>query len=93
MGGPCPLCGRIEPLPPVYEPPVGGGRPRADDKEALRGILFTLKAGTQWTVMTEAEGLLLVVLLSGVTSGSGSGRPGRGVGPWGQSASSPGATG
>src|SRR5437016_12906881 len=39
---------RIEPWLPEYEPSPQGGRPRADDRECLEGILWLLRTGARW---------------------------------------------
>jgi transposase len=39
---------RVQPLLPPAPPRRQGGRPRADDRACLRGILFVLKTGIQW---------------------------------------------
>ena len=46
---------QIEPsLPPVPEPSPKGGRPRVQNREALRGIVFVLRTGIPWqTLPTE----------------------------------------
>ena len=38
----------IEPLLPKWTPSPKGGQPRLDDRKALTGILFVLKAGLPW---------------------------------------------
>src|SRR5688500_11606316 len=45
----------IEPLlPPVPPPSPKGGRPRVQNREALRGIVFVLRTGIPWqTLPTE----------------------------------------
>ena len=40
--------GRIEPCLPEYEPSPQGGRPRANDRECLEGILWLLRTGARW---------------------------------------------
>lgn len=53
----------IEPeLPQHLTPGPRGGRPRVSDKLALRGILFVLKTGIQWTELPTE-----VFQVSGVT--------------------------
>ena len=42
------LWGIIQPLLPVRPPRPKGGRPPLDDRKALTGILFVLKAGLAW---------------------------------------------
>ncbi|MBK9126127.1 MAG: transposase [Chloroflexi bacterium] len=44
----------LEPLIPKQKP--GRGRPRADDRRTLNGILFVLKTGCQWKDMPEEFG-------------------------------------
>lgn len=39
---------RIQPLLPPHPPRPKGGRPPADDRACLRGIIFVLKTGIQW---------------------------------------------
>jgi transposase len=39
---------RIAPLFPVHPPSPKGGRPRADDRECLEGILWLLRSGARW---------------------------------------------
>ncbi|QQR44116.1 transposase [Myxococcus xanthus] len=39
---------RMAPLLPPRRPHRKGGRPWADDRAALRGILFVLKTGIAW---------------------------------------------
>ena len=39
---------RIEPLLPPHRARPKGGRPPANDKDCLRGILFVLRTGIQW---------------------------------------------
>jgi transposase len=39
---------RVQPLLPRHRPHRKGGRPYADDRAALRGILFVLKTGISW---------------------------------------------
>ena len=39
---------RIAPLLPVHQPSPKGGRPRADDRECLEGILWLLRTGARW---------------------------------------------
>jgi len=49
----------IEPLLPPHPPHAGkGGRPPADDRDALRGILFVLRTGIPWQALpAEAFGV------------------------------------
>jgi transposase len=39
---------RIAPHLPEHPPSVKGGRPRADDRECLEGILWLLRTGARW---------------------------------------------
>lgn len=39
---------RIAPHLPTYTPSPKGGRPRADDRECLEGILWLLRTGARW---------------------------------------------
>ena len=39
---------RIAPHLPTHEPSPKGGRPRADDRECLEGILWLLRTGARW---------------------------------------------
>jgi transposase len=39
---------RIAPLLPVHPPSPKGGRPRANDRECLEGILWLLRSGARW---------------------------------------------
>lgn len=39
---------RIAPHLPKHAPSVLGGRPRADDRECLEGILWVLRTGARW---------------------------------------------
>ena len=39
---------RIAPLLPVHPPSPKGGRPRADDRECLEGLLWLLRSGARW---------------------------------------------
>lgn len=49
---------QIEPLlpPPPPPDPLGRGRPRVPDREALDGILFVLRTGCQWKAL-DATGI------------------------------------
>lgn len=48
----------IEAYLPEHPPSPKGGRPRASDYDAMRGILFVLKSGIQWQMLpTEAFGV------------------------------------
>jgi transposase len=46
--------GVLEPLLPKQKP--GRGRPRADDRRTLNGILFVLKTGCAWADMPSEYG-------------------------------------
>ena len=39
---------RIAPHLPAHPPSRKGGRPRADDRESLEGILWVLRTGARW---------------------------------------------
>ena len=39
---------RIAPLLPVHPPSPKGGRPRANDRECLEGLLWLLRSGARW---------------------------------------------
>jgi len=39
---------RIAPLLPQHPPSPKGGRPRADDRECLEGLLWLLRTGARW---------------------------------------------
>jgi transposase len=39
---------RIAPLLPQHPPSPKGGRPRADDRECLEGLLWLLRSGARW---------------------------------------------
>jgi transposase len=39
---------RIAPHLPAHPPSPKGGRPRADDRECLEGILWLLRSGARW---------------------------------------------
>ena len=39
---------RVEPLLPRYRKSKAGGRPRADARQVLNGILYVLRTGCQW---------------------------------------------
>ena len=47
------LWSKIEPLLPKHTNThrFGGGRPRADDRKCLNGILFVLRTGCQWNAL------------------------------------------
>jgi transposase len=46
----------VEPLLPDEPPKPKGGRPRVDDRAALRGILFVLKSGIPWEMLPQEMG-------------------------------------
>jgi transposase len=46
----------IEPLLPPEPPKPQGGRPRVDDRAALRGIIFVLKSGIPWEMLPQEMG-------------------------------------
>lgn len=39
---------RLAPLLPQHPPSPKGGRPRADDRECLEGLLWLLRTGARW---------------------------------------------
>ena len=43
----------VEPLLPVHvnKDPLGRGRPRRDDRDAMDGILFVVRTGCQWNAL------------------------------------------
>jgi transposase len=43
----------IEPLLPQEPPKLKGGRPRIVDRVTLTGILFVLKSGIPWMMLTQ----------------------------------------
>ena len=47
------LWARLEPLLPkrVNTHRFGGGRPGADDRKCMNGILFVLRTGCQWNAL------------------------------------------
>lgn len=45
------LWDEIEPLLPTHPPQPDGGRPFADDREALLGIIFVLRTGMPWQMI------------------------------------------
>jgi transposase len=48
----------IEPLLPARAPQPKGGRPWAEDRDCLRGILFILRSGISWQMLpTDAFGV------------------------------------
>ena len=46
----------VEPLLPEEPPEPKGGRPRADDRAALTGIVFVLKTGVPWEMLPQETG-------------------------------------
>ena len=42
----------IEPLLPTYHLSPKGGRPRIPDRAALGGIIFVLRTGTPWRLLS-----------------------------------------
>lgn len=46
---------KVQPLLPKHKNRhrFGGGRPRVPDRQALDGILFVLRTGSQWNALTE----------------------------------------
>ena len=49
------LWAEIEPLLPLHPPRPKGGRPPADDRDCLTGIVFVLRSGITWQMLpTEA---------------------------------------
>jgi transposase len=42
---------RVAPHLPVHSPSPEGGRPRADDRECLEGLLWLLRTGARWRDM------------------------------------------
>lgn len=48
------LWGIIQPMLPPHPPRPKGGRPPADDRHCLEGILFILRTGTQWQMLPTA---------------------------------------
>jgi transposase len=46
----------IEPLLPPEPPKPEGGRPRVEDRAALRGIVFVLKSGIPWEMLPQEMG-------------------------------------
>lgn len=47
---------RVEPLLPWYRPNRSGGRPRADRRRVLDGILYVLRTGCQWKAVPSEFG-------------------------------------
>jgi len=50
------LWGSIAPYLPQHPPSAKGGRPRAPDRDCLRGILFVLKEGCRWQSLPKSMG-------------------------------------
>jgi transposase len=46
----------IEPLLPPKKPKLKGGRPAADDRKTLSGILFVLRSGVPWEMLPKEMG-------------------------------------
>jgi transposase len=46
----------IEPLLPPEPPKPQGGRPRIEDRAALKGIVFVLKSGIPWEMLPKEMG-------------------------------------
>ena len=46
----------VEPLLPEEPPKLNGGRPRVDDRAALKGILFVLETGIPWEMLPQEMG-------------------------------------
>ena len=47
---------RIEPLLPPRKPhPLGGHRPRVDDRKALDAIFFVRRTGCQWHALNKTQ--------------------------------------
>lgn len=47
---------RVEPLLPRYHRSKQGGRPRADPRQVLDGILYVLRTGCQWKAVPQEFG-------------------------------------
>jgi transposase len=47
---------RVEPLLPRYRRSKAGGRPRADARQVLDGILYVLRTGCQWKAVPQEFG-------------------------------------
>ena len=47
---------RVEPLLPKYRKSKRGGRPRADSRQVLDGILYVLRTGCQWKAVPREFG-------------------------------------
>ena len=47
---------RMEPLLPKYRKSKRGGRPRADSRQVLDGILYVLRTGCQWKAIPQEFG-------------------------------------
>lgn len=48
--------GQVEALLPPPRPTPRGGRPRADDRAALAGIIHVLRTGTSWATLSQELG-------------------------------------
>ena len=46
----------IEPLLPIPSPNPQGGRPRLRDRACLAGIIFVLRSGIPWRMLTKTLG-------------------------------------
>ena len=46
---------RVEPLLPVRTVSTKGGRPAANDKDCLRGIIFLLRSGCRWNDLDDVK--------------------------------------
>src|SRR5687767_5579652 len=46
----------VQPLLPAEPPKPQGGRPRVSDRACLRGIIFVLKTGIQWSELAAELG-------------------------------------
>ena len=47
---------RVEPLLPRYRKSKAGGRPRAESRQVLDGILYVLRTGCQWKAVPQEFG-------------------------------------
>lgn len=50
------LWARVAPLLPRHKPSPQGGRPRADDRRCLAGIVYVLRTGIQWGALPRCFG-------------------------------------